>query len=94
MLEGKEPGLYWSGNVWWRRRVVPLAARGRKISYERGFLFDRLSIYDPRSSERAVLMIDRSSRAVAELAVSGLEEQAGAIEAGEGARGREAVLEG
>ncbi len=68
-LEGEEPTLYWSGKVWWSRKLITLTLDGRKISYDRGFLYDKLTIYRPDGSERTVFFVDRSTRPVAESAV-------------------------
>jgi hypothetical protein len=61
----RQPALSWVGRVWFRTRLKPLAEGSRarwKYLIEPGFLFDKLSIYDPSQKQPAVFFLDRSSR--------------------------------
>jgi hypothetical protein len=57
--------LSWVGRVWFRVRLVPLVEGDRarwKHLLEPGFLFDKLSIYDPARKQPNVFFLDRASR--------------------------------
>lgn len=78
-----EPGkVFFSGKVWFRPRLLPLPLTGVKTAYEKGFLFDRMTLYRPSENRRWIFCVDRSSRASALQVTQRIEEMQAAISEG------------
>lgn len=58
--------LYWGGRSLFRRHLTKVETRNCKLEYRRGFLFDRATIYEPAGKVRQEILIDRTTRPLAE----------------------------
>lgn len=61
-VRGEPVSVYWVGRSFFRSRWTQIETRDCKCDYERGFLYDLLTIYSPAAGLKWAFSIDRGNR--------------------------------
>jgi hypothetical protein len=62
--QGDSRELFWAGRVFFRLRLVPLQRELSKFDYKSGFLFDKVTLYNPETQRRVEFLVDRGTARV------------------------------